>query len=1388
MFYRKLFLTLAVCMLYSLLFAQQEQIQFSRINISGGLSHNQVNAILKDKKGFMWFGTLSGLNRYNGYEFKTFKHDPADTSTISDDFITRIFELPDDRLYLETKSGANVYDPQSERFIRDTRPYFKTLGINAPLILDVVKDVNGDFWFNADTEGIYKYSVATGKTLHLPCDGKKQLAVSRVSAIQKGINHDIWVIHRDKTLEVIDSRSGKVSRRLTLFQEKQSDVNNDYRLFVDRAGCLWIYALNSLNGIDFYNPATCEKRLINKRNGGLNNNLIYSVIQDPKGMIWIATDHGGVNLLDKKDFTIRYLLHREDDPKSIGQNSVLSLYKDPSGIMWLGTFKQGVSFFQDKILKFPLFRHQADHPEGLGYEDVNRFAEDDKGNIWIGTNGGGLFYFNRKTGKFKRYRHETANPASLSNDIIVSLYIDRQQTLWIGTYYGGLNSFDGKKFRTYKHTETDPSSLTDDRVWDILEDKKGNLWVGTLRGGLDRMDRKKATFIHHKAGGPNSIGSNNISCLLEDRDGNLWVGTSEGVDQISPSGKVHHYQNRPQDIKSLVNNTVYDLMQDSYGFIWVATRDGLSRLDPQTGDCRNFDQKDGLTERATLKIVEDPAKNLWLSTANGLFNVLVQKDQHGGFSYVFRRYDAADGLQGNAFNANAGYKTRAGELIFGGANGFNIFKASQIQNDSSKPLIVLTELQIAGRNVGIAEKIGGNVLLKSALVVTSSIKLHYNQNGFTLAFAALNFFNPQKIRYKYMLEGFDQHWQELGSDNRRAAYTNIDPGEYLFRVRSNDASGNWVDNETQLTITIMPPFWRTNLAYVIYLFTIGGTLLLIRHRGIQRIKKEFVFEQERQQSRRMHDLDLLKIKFLTNVSHEFRTPLSLIITPMEKLIRKASETDKHALQLIHRNGRRLLNLVNQLLDFRTMEEQELKLHPKIGDVIKFIEELSYSFSDVAERKSISLTFRTDIQSLISHFDHDKLERILFNLLSNAFKFTPESGSVKVDIHAAAAEEGQVKLLLQITDTGIGIPEEKQDLIFERFYQHDVPDSMVNQGSGIGLSITREFVRLHGGTLVVESTENEGSCFTVTLFLRTEAGFDLCSDPSGLKVEEAKILSVPFQPVAHSSADRSPAAAAFNWTSKKPVVILVEDNEDFRFYLKDNLREHYQIAEACNGKEGWQKILSQHPDLVVSDVSMPEMNGIDLCKKIKNDKRTAHLPVILLTALTTEDQQLTGLETGASDYLTKPFNFEILLSKIRNQIQQQAVAKKTYQKQLTLKPAESEIESQDQKFIRQLSLNIEQHLADPAYSVDQLSSEMNMSRVGLYKKILPLTGKSPIEYIRHYRLQKAKPLLLKSQLTISEVAYAVGFGNPKHFSRYFKQEFGILPSHYAARESAENINS
>ena len=1364
--YRKLLLICVAITTFGYVAAQNIQYQFSHLNITNGLSHNQVTAIFKDSRGFMWFGTMTGLNRYDGFKFKVFKHSLRDKASLNDDFIEKIQEGPDGKLWVLTRRGFNIYDPLTEKFDQNVEAYLNSLSITAQGLLSIEKDKKGDYWFVNANVGINRYNPISKKSYHFYYrrNDHSSLYSTDVSSIAEDSRGDFWVIYTDGVIDKINSKTNKVISRTDILK-KQSPVSTlNYTLSIDGQDDLWIHNNASDIGLFYYNPHNKQLKHLSKNSkfSKLNSNIVNNVIQDNKGIIWIATDHGGVNLLDKKDFKIRYLVNREDDKKSVSQNSIVSMYKDNSGIVWIGTYKKGVSYYHEDIIKFPLIRHYPSDPTSLMYDDVNRFVEDEKGNLWIGTNGGGLIYFDRKANKFKQYTHSASNKNSLSNDVIVSLCIDKEQKLWIGTYFGGLDCFDGKTFTHYRHDKNNPASISDDRVWEIFEDSRGVLWIGTLSGGLNRFDREANVFYHYKIG-PNSVQSLYTSAIAEDKNGNLWLGSADGLDVLMrKSNKFVHYSHSDSDPNSLIHNSINNMLIDSRSLIWLATSEGLSMLDPKTNKFKNFQKEDGLPDNTIIDVQEDLNHNLWLSTSNGLSNLVISKNPSGNLTFSFKSYDETDGLQGLGFNESASLRTSKGEMIFGGANGFNIFRPSTIRSNKIYPLVVLTDFQVFNNSVSPGKEINGHVILNQAISESHSVTLNHNENVFSIEFAALNFFNTDKVKLQYKLKGFDKDWLTADNKVRKATYTNLDPGIYSFKVRATNEEGIYKEQDLDFKIEVLPPFWRTRLAYFVYVLLFAGTLFNIRRRGIKKIRSKFELEQERQEAKRMHELDMMKIKFFTNVSHEFRTPLSLILAPVDKMMKNTEDAEQlKQMEMIGRNARRLLNLVNQLLDFRKMETQELKLHPKRGDIIKFIKEVASSFADVAEKKNIGFVFDSEYDSLDTQFDHDKIERILFNLLSNSFKFTPAGGHISVLLNLFEKKgTNRRSLEIKVIDTGIGIPEEKQDKIFERFFQNDVPGSMVNQGSGIGLSITKEFVKLHGGEIKVESVQGEGSCFIVTLPLKSFQ------------------ISTPEEPdLSPQSSGNSSPVSENKTTGKKSTVLLVEDNDDFRFYLKDNLKDSFNIIEAANGKEGWQKALALHPNLVVSDISMPEMDGIALCQKIKADSRTSHMPVVLLTALTGEEQQLKGLETGASDYMTKPFNFEILLSKIKNILLQQESMRKTYQKQVEVKPTDVVIESPDEQFIQKALLVVERNISNSDFSVEELSSEMYMSRVTLYKKVLAITGKSPVEFIRSVRIKRAAQLLEKGHLTISQIGYKVGFKSQKYFVRSFKAEYNMLPSAY-----------
>jgi len=607
-------------------------------------------------------------------------------------------------------------------------------------------------------------------------------------------------------------------------------------------------------------------------------------------------------------------------------------------------------------------------------------------------------------------------------------------------------------------------------------------------------------------------------------------------------------------------------------------------------------------------------------------------------------------------------------------------------------------------------------------------------------------------------------------DRYKVTYTNLDPGHYVLRVMASNDDGIWNHTGAALEIEILPPFYRTRWAILLYCVFIAGLLLLARKILLDRARMRFNIETARRESQRLHDLDMMKIKFFTNISHEFRTPLTLIISPLDKMIKNLKEGElKSQLILVHRNAQRLLRLVNQLLDIRRMEVEEFKLHPQYADIVAFIKEIFHSFSDIAENQRIQYSFHSNVASLFMYFDTDKVDKIMYNLLSNAFKFTPQDGQIQVELkyQKNTLNESKGEIEISVKDTGIGIPRDKHEKIFEQFFQQDLPGNIINQGSGVGLSLVNEFVKLHQGTVRVESEPDKGSCFIVTLPVITEAAVETDM------VEENISPTGTDQPVEETTR-----------LHKSFAILIIEDNHDLRFYLKDNLRHRYTVYEASDGTEGYKKVLSLFPDLVISDIVLPGMDGIEICRKIKTDRRTSHIPVILLTAQTTNEQKISGFEAGADDYITKPFTYEILESRIRNLIRQRDALRKSFQNQVEIEPSNVEVVSLDKKFIQKAIEIVEKNIDNTEFSVEELSHELNMSRVNLYKKLLSLTGKTPIEFIRIIRLKRAAQLLRESQLTVSEIAYKVGFNNPKYFTKYFKEEFGVLPSVYAQQANKE----
>lgn len=1361
----------------SLLFSQGNSVVFSHIDVNNGLSENWVKCIYKDSRGFIWFGTNNGLNRFDGYKFEIFRKSDSDSTTIADNNINVLTEDNGGNLWVGTRSGISILSSKTYKFRK------VNLIPSAPLIC---QDIGYITAITADSEdniligthnGLFYFNKKTNSFRHILID--EQSCFSQLNSIT-AIAHDktgsFWIGTTNGFLIRYNPNSNSFEKFESLI-DCNTRNGSITKLFADNNNFLWVADQAGLHLFNINEKSWNYN--FQKRFGEVFRNLqITGIDQDTDNQIWVTSDGKGAFIIDQTVSNLVNILNIPYAEGSLSSNGLYSLYCDKSGIVWIGTSKKGVDFYKKNVRKFRVLRNLPTDPNSLINNDVNCIAEDSKGNILIGTNGGGLNYYNRKTWEFTHFFSQPGKSNSLSSNIIVSVFEDFEKKIWLGTYLGGLNCLDPVtgEFKVFRHSDSDSTTISDDRVWGISEDSRKNLWVATLTNGLNLLDRKTGKFRRFNT--QNSpVCFNYLNSIAIDENDDLWLSSANGLIFYDPvQNRSKCYYNNPETSTSLSENHIVSTFKDSRGLFWVCTNNGLNLMDQVNDNFRVFKEADGLPSNRVLRILEDSNTDLWISTKNGISKLIVSEpDVSGSRSFHFVNYGLSDGLQGKEFNETSALETSDGELWFGGPDGLNVFYPLEIMEDSTSSKLVLTDLRIDNNPVRYGEIVNNRVLLEKPIFYTDKVILKYKENSFTLDFVALNYFYPERNKYAFNLEGFNDKWIVTEGKENFATFSNIKNGNYTFRLKSTNSDGIWDETHITLKIKVLPPFWKSWYAYLTYFIIIISLLAFLRFLTLSRERVKAHREQEYIESQHIHEIDSMKIKFFTNISHEFRTPLTLILSPVEKLlVQWKNKPEEKYLNLIIQNAKRLLFMVNQLLDFRKMEVQGFGFNPSLGDIIAFIEESVYSFKDLADQKHIKLVFLCDIKELNTLFDKDKVEKIIFNLLSNAFKFTPVNGNVTVSV--LPCREGKQlnsnvdnakpsHLIIKVEDTGIGIPADKVGNLFVSFYQVDTSISG-DQGSGIGLSLVKEFVKLHDGEITVESETGKGSCFTVRLpVVITNKALITKS------IQRNNNLNYPYKPLL--LYDEEPDLVP----KEKPTLLIAEENDDLRFYLKDNLQIQYNVYEAADGDEALAIILKIIPDLIISDVMMPGLNGIELCKRVKTDSRTCHIPFILLTAHSTTEEQFEYLETGADECIIKPFNFQMLEAKISNLISIRRNLMLVFRNSLKIEPHEITITSLDEQFIHKALDLVEKNISNTDYTVEELSRDLGMSRTLLYKKIIALTGKSPLEFIRSLRLKRAAQLMQKSQLHISEIAFRVGFNDPKYFRKHFKNEFGVVPSLY-----------
>ncbi|AWG22627.1 hybrid sensor histidine kinase/response regulator [Flavobacterium faecale] len=1392
----------------------QKKNAFVHLTTENGLSQSDVNAIFQDSQGFMWFGTHDGLNKYDGYNFTVFSPTVNDSKTISSNLIWNIVDDKAGNLWIGTTGGGlNFFDKKTETFTQFKNKVGDFSTISSNTVNSLFRDTKNRLWIGSKS-GVNMLD------LNQPLSQAKfnQIGVNLLSngmtyqrnsyyTFLEGSNGDIFLSSANGLFKLRRDKQGELFfQLLDLGSELDSVVIR--AVDFDQFGRLM---LGTSIGLYIQTNKDGESYSFEKI-----DDSSYSILLADKGYFWASSSNGLVRFenssplnLPKKVTTYTNDLKNPDF--SLSKNDIKSLFIDKAGMLWVGVNGGGVNKFDPNIKKFKHIKKDL-NPNSISNDKVRAVFEDSNGYLWIGTEGGGLNYSDKNDLTYSNFH---SVPSKMSK-IFAFAEVQEGATKKLligGEFKSGLYQLDITNPNTISAASLKPFVGINLSVFAILVDKNKNIWIGTYGSGVHRWLATATPGVYIKdvlyenENNPTSIPNNIIRSIYEDRAGNIWFGTGDGLSQLPknqikskvPQFKV--YKNDPKNASSLSQNYILALYESKKGDFWVGTfGGGLNKLIPAKGDqpvsFQKFSENDGLPSNVIKGIQEDEFGNLWLSTNKGLsrWNTKTNK---------VKNYDVNDGLQSNEFSELSFFKRRDGELLFGGVNGFNAFLPSEIIDNVTPPKTVITSLSIFNKLIAIGDEFNGRVILPESISTIKEIELKYSENSFSIEFAALHYSAPRKNQFAYKLEGFNKDWVYTTSKNRLATYTNLAPGTYTLLVKSSNNDGIWNETPTTLKIIVVPPFYRTNFAYFLYFLSIIGLLYFYRRFTIISSTQKHELELEHLEKEKHEEIHRLKLEFFTNISHEFRTPLTLIKGPLDYLMSKGDNISakevKEQYGLMHKNTNYLLRLVNQLLDFRKMDQGKMNLNLSKSDIVGFLNEVGEPFQFLSRKKRISFGISASRQQIATWFDPDAVEKIINNLLSNAFKFTPENGSVQLDIYDGIDFvkpdfiDLQIKqenyIILQVKDSGPGVPAHRIQHIFERFYTAKVLTSHENaKGAGIGLSFTKNLIELHQGIVNVKSDPENGTTFYIWLPKNKEtfearAGVNFhevfeATDFISQEDAESHAISV-MDDIADQNISRS--------RSKLPVLLVVDDNADIRSFIKKGLGEKYYIYEAENGQVGAEIAKKHMPNIVITDLMMPVMDGIELCNLLKSTQETSHIPVVILTAKTSQEKEIEGLQNGADAYIRKPFNLELLELKLSNILKHREELRKRFNRDITLQPNEVTITSSDENFLKQAIDIVEKHMMDTEFSVEMLVKEMNISRSNLYLKIKELTGLSSSEFIRNIRLKRAVQLFEKSDYSVKEIMYMTGFNTASYFSKCFKKQFGVIPSKYIRLSESEKGN-
>ncbi|TAD85244.1 MAG: response regulator [Bacteroidetes bacterium] len=1334
-------------------------LNFKRIGTEQGLSNSTIECIFQDHRGFMWFGTRDGLNRFDGEQMVVFRYTATDSNTLVDNYITSVAEDSSGQLWIGTLNGICRYLAKTNTFNGAFANTGSTALVMASRIGCIFYDTQHRLWVGTANHGVHRYNHKTNGFSPVSVYAGNQTQPNAINCIYEdskgniwaGTSHGLYLYDGNHTLHggFVPAVNGSATS-ITAIAEQTN-------------GTIWL-GTQSQGLIQYHPKLHTSKAFVHNAMdaSSLSSNLVRSMVVDQQDQLWVGSVNGGLDLLDATTGAFINYQNQTQNPRSLSQRTVSSLYEDVQGNLWAGTHRGGVNLYMPGMEKF---KHYAQQPNAnsLSYNDVKSFCEDRAGNIWIGTDGGGLNRYQRATETFTVYKHDPASTQTIGSNEVIDITEDHSGTLWVGTWGGGLSTLAPGSSK-FKKLAIQPSSLY---IQKIFEDSRQNIWIGTYYGGLYAYQAATGLFLRitQSQTGKSSVSGNNILSIVEDKAGNMWFGTDDGgLNCLKAStGEFEHYFNAKPKIPDL-----RVLFADSKGRVWLG-QNGLYLYNPSQNSFAPYTQHKALENSLIKSITEDLMGKLWIGTSNSLYELDPQRNQ-------LRAYNAADGLQAMEFEANAVLKTRDGQLYFGGVNGFNTFFPTEIVNNSYKPPVFVTEFYVNNQRI-----LPPDNLLQNDISYTHTIGLSHRQNTFAFSFAALNFTATQNNQFSYRLVGWDKAWV-LAGNNRNATYTNVRPGKYTFQVKASNNDGVWNNDGYSIIIIIKPAFWQTWWFRLLLGLVAAGLAWFM-----YRLRRNIVVQKfEDQKKEAIHQSQL---QFFTNISHEFRTPLSLITGPVEKLLKEdAGSKHKQAYQAIQRNANRLLQLINELMDFRKAETGALKLQVMPGSIPLFIHEIAEAFTELAIQKNIFFSVSGSTAYKQVWFDRQVLEKIILNLLSNSFKYTQQGGTVSfqvLDTLESFKPQFENELLLQyntskgpfiyfrVADNGIGISKESIRHLFERYYR--VSDAHL--GSGIGLAFIKTLAQLHKGNIWVYSEYQKGTEMIVAIPVQ-QASYT--NNEQWMRQVETplRLESLAAQAMLPTNASlEAPATIAQVGEGKEYLVLVADDHEELRGFIKEALEQQYKILEAADGREGMEKTLEYQPDLIISDIMMPVMDGIAYCKLAKTTMETAHIPFILLTAKDSLESRVQGTDTGADYYFSKPISMDLLLLTIRNIFAQKEKLREHYRNDQHAEVKALAHSAKDKQFVEELLAIIENNLSKPEMDIDFVCTEIGMSRTKLYNKVKSITGQPIGDFIRTIRLRKAAALMMQGDGSLTDIMYSVGIQTQSYFSKAFKQEFGKSPTQY-----------